>query len=108
MRTFFIVLGIIVGFLIIVGLLSGEEDQKTETYALFYANKAIENQLKSPSTAEFGGVRNSRISKDVDTFYVESFVDSQNGFGATIRSYFKVKVTFVDDKVKTSIIELKQ
>ncbi|MDT0687827.1 hypothetical protein [Autumnicola psychrophila] len=109
MRTFLIVIGILLGVFVLFGIVNsivGEEDTKNETYALIYAEKAIKSKLKSPSTSEFPGVRGTSIKKDVDTFYVRSYVDSQNGFGAMMRTNFEVKVMFVGDKVKTSILKL--
>lgn len=95
------------GFWFMALILNSEtdpEDIKTDSYALIYAERAIEGILKAPSTAEFGGIRNADIRRDGDTFFVRSFVDSQNSFGAMIRSHYEVKVTFEGEKIKTSVL----
>lgn len=47
----------------------------------------VESRLKSPSTAQFSDVR-AMHDEAADTWTVEGNVDSQNGFGATVRSHF--------------------
>ncbi|MCM4159537.1 hypothetical protein FHG64_16095 [Antarcticibacterium flavum] len=103
------VVGILIIGIFIIGLIGssvdGEpEDQRTDSYALIYAEKAIKSKLKAPSTADFPGIRGAEINREGDTFYVISYVDSQNGFGAMIRSYWEVRVEFIEDKVRTRIL----
>ena len=60
------------------------------------AKQAIVSVLKAPSTAEFGNytVKNYGKTSEGNTIYtVEVDVDSQNGFGATIRSRFKISIS---------------
>ena len=91
---------------IVTGIMAQDDDStEVDSYsALYYAEKAIEGRLKAPSTAEFGGIRYSDIRQEGDTFYVKSIVDSQNGFGAMIRSQFEVRVIFGGDKIQTRIL----
>lgn len=48
----------------------------------------ITNRLKSPKTAEFPWSGDAKIIRTGNNFKVRSYVDSQNGFGALIRTYF--------------------
>ena len=80
------------------------EDEPDEISAYVFAEKTIKPRLKAPSTAEFASFNNSEITRDRDTFYVRSYVDSQNGFGAMVRSNFEVRVFFKDGKAKTRIL----
>lgn len=51
---------------------------------------AVEAQLKSPSTADFPSCRENRIMRSGDRYVVTSYVDSQNSFGAQVRTPFQV------------------
>lgn len=62
------------------------------------AQMQLKNYLKSPSTAEFPSCSNFSIQKqENDTFIVSSYVDSQNGFGATIRSNWTMKYHYLGE-----------
>lgn len=54
-----------------------------------YMKLFVEKRLQSPSSADFpfGGSRDVVALGD-DRYSVESYVDSQNAFGATVRTYF--------------------
>ncbi len=58
----------------------------------------ITDRVKSPSTADFGGTFNgeeagAHVSYDGDYKYtIVGWVDAQNGFGATVRAHFAVKL----------------
>lgn len=53
----------------------------------------VKDKLKSPSTAEFEMGMVNKIKKvDESTYEVNSYVDSQNSFGGTIRTKFYCKV----------------
>ncbi len=55
-----------------------------------YMKEFVRQRLKSPSTAEFpfGGHRDVTALGD-SRYLVESYVDSQNSFGATLRTRFR-------------------
>lgn len=68
----------------------------------------VKQRLKSPGTAEFPGVTDSDYAKTTvlsDTkpwkYKVTGVVDSQNGFGATVRSNYACTVSTKDDKTWT-------
>ena len=54
------------------------------------AKSDVPNYLKSPSTADFPNVLGDDwiVVRDSDYFYVKSYVDSQNSFGAMLRTNF--------------------
>jgi hypothetical protein len=77
----------------------GGGDKGPKTYsqsdAWIYSQSFIKDRLKAPSTASFGKLGESTILRmDDTTFSVKSFVDSQNGFGAMIRSKYTCIITF--------------
>lgn len=68
-----------------------------------YAKESVNYVLKSPSSAEYPGSFFSPYegwniySEDNQTIVVESYVDSQNSFGAMIRTSFTIKIVQVGD-----------
>lgn len=57
------------------------------------AQKYILPHLKAPSTAKFPSLNSAKIQKKNNrTYIVTLYVDSQNEFGAIIRSYWDVKL----------------
>lgn len=60
------------------------------------AQSDVSNYLKSPATAVFPDVLGDdwTVARDSDFFYVSSYVDSQNGFGATLRTTFIARYTW--------------
>lgn len=62
----------------------------TSDQAVTACQDIITEQLRSPATAQFTGMRIE--SRGVDYFYVEGQVDSQNGFGATVRTTFSCEL----------------
>lgn len=87
---------------------TGEEEKPDKIGAFLYAEMAVENHLKAPSTAEFASYNPANVTQEGNTFYVLSYVDSQNGFGAMVRSNFEVRVIFVDEKIQTRILKFEQ
>ncbi|MGW0938863.1 hypothetical protein [Streptomyces sp. NPDC002666] len=68
----------------------------------------IKKRLKSPGTADFPGVASDEYAKTAvlhDTkpwkYKVTGVVDSQNGFGATVRSNYVCTVSTKDDDTWT-------
>lgn len=81
-----------------------EQEQKKEyddINVYVSAQMILEDFLKSPSTAEYPAVSSAEIEryKD-DAFQVSAYVDSQNGFGATVRSDWNVMFQMVNDNAK--------
>jgi DNA-directed RNA polymerase subunit RPC12/RpoP len=72
-----------------------------------YAEKYVKQKLKSPSTAKFPSVSEKdkhttsfSTTPGVGKYKIESWVDSQNSFGATVRTKFSCIMVFEDDKVR--------
>ncbi|NUS29800.1 MAG: hypothetical protein HOV92_37055 [Streptomyces sp.] len=68
----------------------------------------VKQRLKSPGTADFPGVMdadyaNTKVLSDTRPwkYEVTGVVDSQNGFGATVRSNYVCTVSTRDDKTWT-------
>jgi hypothetical protein len=95
-----------------------------EIRAYNLAKDEIEAVLKSPSTAEWPGLgeRRTHINERQDVsgtaqlaarvgyeyrkWYVTSWVDAENGFGAMGRQYWAVRVTKIDDDWSAGIVSL--
>jgi uncharacterized protein YPO0396 len=62
------------------------------------AQEAVKTALKAPATAKFPGCAleahryKIRATEDRSTWWIEGYVDSQNSFGALMRSQFIVKM----------------
>lgn len=71
-----------------------EKKSHTKVEALTASHQFIEERLKSPSTAEwcYGDDQVSQINDS--TFFINSCVDSQNGFGAMIRTRYSCNIIF--------------
>lgn len=54
----------------------------------------VRNRLNSPATADFPFLDREVRSEGNETYFVISYVDSQNGFGATIRSDFNCRIRY--------------
>jgi len=57
------------------------------------AKEKVLKELKSPSTAKFADFSEIRYKDNGDGSYIiESYVDSQNSFGATVRTKFRCSI----------------
>ena len=90
--------------IILIG--SGGSNTTTETKKVGHDNTEVcveaqmqlKNYLKSPSTAEFPSCSTFSITKsENETYTVSSYVDSQNGFGAMIRSNWALKYHYLGE-----------
>ena len=98
--------------LFIIGLLfvsCGDNKPKErikECEAKVYAEYAVEKLLQSPSSAKFSKINKTSFRElgilEFEGYFVEGYVDSQNGFGAMIRSKYYVEVYYdkANGKVK--------
>lgn len=62
--------------------------------ALVMSEHFVKQNLKSPSTAEFGSSTENITKLNDSTFEVRSYVDSQNSFGAMLRMNYYCKLYF--------------
>lgn len=104
-------------FLVIIGAVISSDSSSTpqispeqkivqlKEHALSSFSRAyIEKILKSPSTAKFSYSPNiTQDPKDKNLFEIVSYVDSQNGFGAMIRSNWSIKARYVGGDDENSI-----
>ncbi len=65
--------------------------------AWVYTRSIVEKQLKSPITAKFPADYTEFIKHNGTTYTIDAYVDSQNSFGAMIRTYFKATVQEVSE-----------
>jgi len=73
----------------------------------------IKNQLKSPSTAKFGDVWDTKFytNNEDSTITLQGYVDAQNSFGAMIRMNYTAKYKYttgsISDRSSYNLIDLK-
>jgi len=93
---------------VIFGLifLSGYEENTVPDKREFSKNEAltmsqlfVKDQLISPASAEFGYGEDQVFQKNDSTFIIESYVDSQNSFGAMLRSRYVCTLYFDQNEV---------
>ena len=107
------VVGVFLGVIVIIllfmtcsGVFSGKSsltpatksEQSLEIEAFVGSQMAVEENLKSPSSAKFPSIIDSKVSvkKLAENKYsVSAYVDSQNSFGAMIRNYYTCTVTLL-------------
>ncbi|MNJ48022.1 hypothetical protein D3C77_432010 [compost metagenome] len=73
------------------------KDCSNTTLAFVMSQNYVKQRLKSPSSAEFPYVidRGVQVVPDGQCgFYVSAYVDSQNGFGAMIRSSYQANISY--------------
>lgn len=89
---------VVIFFVVKCGCGSDDKANEKKTYdkmdALTHAHLYIKDRLKSPATAEFGGGVEGVMQSNDTTFTVIGTVDSQNSFGAILRSNYSCKVIF--------------
>ena len=77
-----------------------EEDQKFSAY--YNSQECVKELLKSPSTAEFPSGSEQFVTRiDNDTFLINSYVDSQNSFGAMLRTNYVCQITLNNNDTYT-------
>lgn len=72
--------------------------KERETDSIVFAESIIKKILKAPSTANFVDVRAFELLSEKDVWSVSGYVDSQNSFGAMIRSQWEVQLDWSDGK----------
>lgn len=71
---------------------SSKEDMSSSAYII--SQDFVKQKLKSPSTADFPYLDYQSDCIADNTWKVLSYVDSENIFGANIRTYFKVTLKY--------------
>lgn len=61
-----------------------------------FTKRLVQQNLKAPTTAKFPGISAAEFRRVDDiTWIVHCYVDSQNAFGAMIRTHYRAKVMFL-------------
>lgn len=107
----FITIAIIVGMFVLLGTCassSGKDDYNTASWAKTYAQLMVKDNLKSPSTAKFCNTATEMVAKNLggSKWRVTGWVDSQNSFGATVRSDFVVTLTLKEGGATCNDIDI--
>jgi len=79
------------------------EEEKTN-YQL-HCQEGVKAVLKAPSTAKFPLITEWKFAKTKEEIIVQSYVDAQNGFGATIRSDFQIIFTSDGNNISSFILD---
>lgn len=112
------------GLIIIVGIIafafhsclggSSSKEADNTSMIITIAQDAVKKQLKAPSTAKFPWGSDEYNIKEVvaddsgfKAYYVKSYVDAENSFGAKIRTDFIVKLELSDDGEKYKVLDVK-
>lgn len=89
-------------FLVVIATSGTEtetQDGSTELGACFMAQQFMTDRLKAPSSAEFENCNDATITfLGNNTYEVLSYVDSQNGFGAMLRTNYYVELYYLGDE----------
>lgn len=88
-----------------------EQRVYTKYDALVNSHQFVENRLKSPGSAEWPSGSDRFVTQVNDTtFLVDSYVDSQNGFGALVRTNYTCQMVFFPsrDEVECRDLQLEQ
>lgn len=105
-KDWYIIILVLLGLLILTTKISESVQNMDKTQeqireereledAAFYAFRLVKQRLKAPSTAKFPPSRNARVLPRPDEIYrVSSYVDSQNSFGAFIRTHFIADIKY--------------
>ena len=83
---------------------AAERECKDSNMAYAMSQQFIKRSLKSPATADFPFQPNQNIYKGECLHLISSYVDSQNSFGATIRSQTSVSLRF-DKELNNWLLE---
>lgn len=109
MRLVYVVLLVILVGIIGIGIFAENHEikgpdteqpaQYTDLDAYIDAQAVVERYLVSPSTAKFPSSSNADVVRNGDIFIVSSYVDSENSFGATLRSGWTVEFKSVGNQI---------
>lgn len=105
---------VIVGVMILFGIIGsfledGEYDNSTMAYIMM--EEFVKERLVAPKTAEFPGTFDGRVDHiqhlGDQKYRINSYVDAQNSFGATIRNNFTGEIEQVsEDRWRLNSLEI--
>ena len=106
------IVGAIIVIIFVFNQFSGNDKSVIDSdpiLAYNFAEDFIKDRLKAPSTAEFPGTfEKKKHVTDLGNgeYLIESWVDSQNGFGAMIRSRWSCKIIFLGENVRAEDLRI--
>lgn len=71
----------------------------------YSCQETVKSVLKSPNTAKFPNYTEWGWKQEKNLFYVQGYVDAQNGFGAEIRSTFQFIIDMNTDTIQSFIFD---
>lgn len=92
------------------------EKPKVQTHdkldALIVSRDFVDDVLKSPATAKYSNdissVQKVRGLPGKEEYMIRSYVDSENSYGALLRTYYTCKITFNNDMVNCTDLNLEE
>lgn len=99
----------IIGFAVTIGVMmsnggshrtggsSGQRassDSQAQAEVTVFCQNLVKQSLKAPKSADFPLVSDVKVGPDEQTYTVISYVDAENGFGATLRSHYVCKLEY--------------
>jgi ribosomal protein L37E len=113
--TFIVVIGVLIFILYLIGA-SSEDDSSSSSssgstnkfLSYTYAEDFVKKKLKSPGSAEFPGTfeKADHITElGYNKYKIISWVDSQNGFGASLRTRFSCVIEFNGEEVSCTELQ---
>jgi hypothetical protein len=90
---------------------TGDRNQQNEKVAAKVAcDRAVDKRLKAPATAKYADYTDAKVTyrSANKTFTVTTYVDSQNGFSATLRLHYVCKVTHQGETWKVIDLDTKE
>lgn len=89
-------IGAVIGMVVVGAVLDG--DHGSDGSAVSICHQFVEDRLKAPATAGFESVSEEDTTQTSDTeWIVRGHVDSENGFGANIRTEYVCTVRYNGD-----------
>lgn len=82
-----------------------DEDKSLEAYV--FSQQVVEENLKSPSSAEYPTFSDISVKKEGNIYTINAYVDSQNSFGAMIRNKYKCVLIENDNLYKVVDLSIK-
>ena len=85
-----------------------DSQQHGSNSAAYYAcTDYVRDRLKAPATADFPPY-NGGVSRSGDTYRVNGYVDSENSFGANLRTNFTCSVSYDDGRWELDDIAVRE
>ncbi len=73
---------------------SDDSSEVTVSNAYIISQEFVKSNLVSPATADFPWSYDNFVQDNDTTFWINGHVDSQNGFGATIRTNYLIGLRY--------------